>query len=77
MAQPTTSGKAIPSSSSTASELRKAQKLCDRLGGTGYLDDPVWRPKGMHRKTFERLENRFYRLSGRMNALAAAYFRLP
>jgi hypothetical protein len=40
------------------------------------VDDGVWRPKGMHRKTFDRLERKYARLTGRMNALAAAYFRL-
>jgi hypothetical protein len=38
--------------------LRKAQKiLCDRLGGTGALDeaDRLPKPKGMHWRTYSRL----------------------
>ena len=40
--------------------LRKAQKiLCDRLGGTGVLDEVHYipKPKGMHWKTFYRLRD--------------------
>jgi hypothetical protein len=33
-------------------------RISQSAWGTGYIDDRVWRPKGMHRKTFERLENR-------------------
>jgi hypothetical protein len=38
--------------------LRKTQKiLCDRLGGTGALDEVHWlpKPKGMHWRTYSRL----------------------
>jgi hypothetical protein len=38
------------------------------------MDDPVFRPKGMHRKTFTRLERRYIRAQRQMNTLARAYF---
>ena len=53
--------------------LRKGQKLSDRLE-TGCVDDPVFRPKGMHRKTFKRLERSYYRAVHQMSALADAHF---
>lgn len=54
--------------------LRRAQKLCYRLGGTGCIDDPVFRPKGMHRRTFQRLEWKFLNAADSANSLAFAYF---
>jgi hypothetical protein len=54
--------------------MRKAHKLADRLKGTGCLDDPAFRPKGMHRKTFNRLERRYIRAQRQMNSLALAHF---
>lgn len=56
--------------------LRKAQKLSSRLRGTGCIDDPVFRPKGMHRRTFQRLEWKYICAAERANALAAARFGL-
>ena len=37
--------------------MRKARKICRRLGASESLFDPIWeKPKGMmYRKTFERL----------------------
>ncbi len=36
--------------------MRKARKVRQRLGASESLLDPIWeKPKGMHRKTFERL----------------------
>jgi hypothetical protein len=32
--------------------LSKAQGIHERLGGTGILDDPISKPKGMHWRTF-------------------------
>jgi len=54
--------------------LRKGQKLSDRLGGIGCMDDPALRPKGMHRKTFARLNRRYIQAQRQMNALAGAHF---
>lgn len=56
--------------------LRKAQKFHERLGGTGCIDDPVFRPKGMHQRTFQRLEGKFIRAAKLTNALAIARFGL-
>jgi len=36
--------------------IRKSQKIRRRLGASESLFEPIWqRPKGMHRKTFQRL----------------------
>lgn len=56
--------------------LRKAQKLHERLGGSGCIDDPVFRPKGMHRRTFQRLQWKLIRAAESSNALAIAHFGL-
>jgi hypothetical protein len=56
--------------------LRKAQKLSDRLGGSGCIDEPVFRPRGMHQSTFERLEREYERRVAVTNGLAAAHFGL-
>jgi len=34
--------------------LYKAQAIHQKLGGTGCTDDPVFKPKGMHWRTFNR-----------------------
>ncbi len=34
--------------------LSRAQKIQQQLGGSGCMDELVIRPKGMHKKTFER-----------------------
>ena len=34
--------------------LHKAQGIHERLGGTGIIDDPVFKPKGMHWRTYSR-----------------------
>lgn len=34
--------------------LHKAQNIHERLGGTGIIDDPVAKPKGMHWRTYSR-----------------------
>ena len=54
--------------------LRKAQKLSERLGGTGCIDDMVFKPKGMHRRTFERLERKYAYAARRADVLAGAHF---
>ena len=56
--------------------LRKAQKLSVRLGGHGFVLDGVWRPKGMHQRTFERLQRRFEEASSMSNRLAIVQFGL-
>jgi hypothetical protein len=39
--------------------MRKARKIRERLGASNNLFEPVWeKPKGMHWKTFERLQER-------------------
>ena len=35
--------------------LHKAQAIHEKLGGTGCTLDPVFKPKGMHWRTFRRL----------------------
>jgi hypothetical protein len=39
----------------------RAWKIRERCGGWGCLFDPVMRPKGMHWRTFRRLERAYYR----------------
>jgi hypothetical protein len=34
--------------------LHKAQGIHEKLGGTGIIDDPVFKPKGMHWRTYWR-----------------------
>jgi hypothetical protein len=34
--------------------LHKAQKIHQELGGDGVLDEPLFKPKGMHWKTYQR-----------------------
>jgi hypothetical protein len=36
------------------SPLHKAQIIHEKLGGTGIIDDPVFKPKGMHWRTYSR-----------------------
>jgi hypothetical protein len=39
--------------------MRKARKIRERLQASINLSEPVWyKPKGMHRKTFDRLQER-------------------
>src|ERR1700741_1164677 len=44
---------------------------------SSVVDDPVSRPKGMHRKAFLHLERRYIAAQQQMNALASAHFGLP
>jgi hypothetical protein len=39
--------------------LHKAQAIHEKLGGTGIIDDPVFKPKGMHWQTYSRHIERF------------------
>jgi len=39
--------------------LRKAQSIHEKLGGTGIIHEPVFKPKGMHWRTYERHMARF------------------
>lgn len=41
--------------------LRRAQKLHERLGGTGILVDPISKPKGMHWRTYFLKVERMYK----------------
>ena len=37
------------------SRIAQAQAIHEKLGGTGIIDDPVFKPKGMHwRPTFDK-----------------------
>jgi hypothetical protein len=54
--------------------LHKAQGIHEKLGGTGIIDDPVFKPKGMHWRTFERLRWRFECEAHRADLLACARF---
>jgi hypothetical protein len=39
--------------------LSKAQGIHEKLGGTGCIDDPIFKPKGMHWRTYSRHMARF------------------
>lgn len=47
-------------------------KLQRRLGCPQGWEQPIRRPKGMHRRTFERLEDEYWRLDERCNYAMAA-----
>ena len=50
--------------------LSQAQKLRQRLGGSGSMDDPFpLKPKGMHWKTYEALCRKAEQLEGHVNAM--------
>jgi hypothetical protein len=34
--------------------LHKAQRIHEKLGGTGIIDDPLFKPKGMHWRSYSR-----------------------
>lgn len=54
--------------------LRKAQNISIRLGGTGCIYDMVFKPKGMHTRTFERLQRKYAYAVRRADLLAGAHF---
>lgn len=39
--------------------LSKAQRIHEKLGGTGIIDDPLLKPKGMHWRTYSTHMKRF------------------
>jgi hypothetical protein len=41
--------------------LHKAQAIHEKLGGTGIIDEPVFKPKGMHWRTYSRHLERLQR----------------
>ncbi|MDT8067191.1 MAG: hypothetical protein ROO76_03395 [Terriglobia bacterium] len=45
--------------------LRKAQDIHEKLGGTGIIDDPLFKPKGMHWRTYYRHLQRFQEAESR------------
>jgi hypothetical protein len=45
--------------------LSKAQAIHEKLGGTGITDDPVFKPKGMHWRTYSRYMERFRKAESR------------
>lgn len=56
--------------------LRKAQNLSIRLGGTGGIEEIVFKPRGMHQRTFERLRRKYEHAARRADLLAVAHFRI-
>lgn len=55
--------------------LRKVQNIRERLGLSGATDEPIiFKPKGMHQKTFDRLRFEVERNEMRMNYAIAARF---
>jgi hypothetical protein len=54
--------------------LSQAQKLRQRLGGSGSMEGPFPpKPKGMHWKTYDAIYRRAERLEGRVNAMEEAW----
>lgn len=47
--------------------MRKARKIERKLGAKS--GDILWRPKGMHQKTFDRLRQELYQTEAELNAL--------
>jgi hypothetical protein len=45
--------------------LHKAQAIHEKLGGTGIIDDPVFKPKGMHWRTYNRQMERLREVESR------------
>lgn len=56
--------------------LRKAQGIHEKLGGSGIIDEPVFKPKGMHWRTFERLRRKCDAAVHRTNVLTVSRFGL-
>jgi hypothetical protein len=55
--------------------LSQAQKLRQRLGGSGSMDEPFPpKPKGMHWTTYELLYRKGERLEGQVNAMEQVWF---
>jgi hypothetical protein len=54
--------------------LHKAQGIHEKLGGTGIIDDPVFKPKGMHWRTYSRQMQRLRQAESR--AVPPWLFRL-
>jgi hypothetical protein len=49
--------------------LSQAQKIHQQLGGDGYVDGWITKPKGMHHSTFKKkldLMNRYHNTSNQM-----------
>jgi hypothetical protein len=45
--------------------LHKAQAIHEKLGGTGIIDDPVFKPQGMHWRTYSRQMKRLQEAESR------------
>lgn len=56
--------------------LHKAQAIHEKLGGSGIIDEPVFKPKGMHWRKFERLSRKCEAAVHQTNVLAISRFGL-
>ena len=55
--------------------LGQAQKLRQKLGGSGSMDEPFPdKPKGMHWRTYERICRKADWLEGRVSDLETGYY---
>jgi hypothetical protein len=54
--------------------LYRAQAISGKLGMFGDTDCPAFRPKGMHKRTFQRIERKYDLAVWEMNARAAIKF---
>ena len=52
--------------------IRKARKIRALVGASDDLQEPIWRkPKGMHRKTFDRLSRKDQIISAEIDSFIA------
>ena len=57
--------------------IRKARKIRKKVGASDDLQEPIWRkPKGMHKKTFDRYAYEDEAITNEINAYIKAKLQL-